>query len=308
MRQEKNLRLLTQKEIDYEKWDLVIEGAANSRVYALSWYLDRTATVWEALVWDDYKFVMPLPVGRKWGVRYIYQPFFCQQLGIFPPAPPEIQTAFAAELMKKYHFFQFQVNPQFDASAFTGFEVSARDNYILPLLEPYAALVMNYKSNARNHIAKAYKKGVRILNTLDATQYVELKKQHTGVNVDNHSYKILARLISWSLTNGNGQIVAAISPANDICAAAFFLKSGNRIVYLNSFSTPEGRKLRAMYAILNDVIRRYENSGLLFDFEGSSVESIATFFKSFNPSVEQYYYLYRNNLPFPLNYLKRNSA
>jgi hypothetical protein len=48
------------------------------------WHLDRTAVVWDALVWGDYEFVMPLPVRKKWGIQYVYQPLFCQQLGIFP--------------------------------------------------------------------------------------------------------------------------------------------------------------------------------------------------------------------------------
>lgn len=308
MRQKQNLRLLTHNEIDFDLWDRVVEDSVNARVYAMSWYLDRTAGMWEALVWGDYQYVMPLPVGKRWGIRYIYQPFFCQQLGIFPSPPVEIQSEFAQELKKSYRYFEFQANPHLNADAFEGFNVGTRINYVLPLLQPYPALFMNYRSNARNHIAKAHKKGVRIVNALDAMQYVALKKQNTEVDVRSKSYRILSRLIAWSLTNGRGQLVAAISPNNEVCAAAFFLRSGNRLIYLNSFSTPEGRKLRAMHAILDEIICRYSDSGMLLDFEGSSVESIATFFKGFNPAEEHYYFLYRNSLPFPLNHLKRRKV
>ncbi|HZH72834.1 MAG TPA: hypothetical protein VFD91_10110 [Mariniphaga sp.] len=304
----KKLNHLKQHEIDIDKWNYCIGNASNSRVYATSWYLDRTAEFWEALVWEDYGYVMPLPVGKKWGIKYIYQPYFCQQLGIFPSPPVDIQRKFADELIKKYNYLEFQVNPQTIPEAFTSFEAGNRVNYVLPLHDPYATLTAQFKSNARNHISNSYKKGLRIVNTLDSMKYVELKRQHTEKSVDSRSFKILTKLISWSLSNSIGQIIAAISPQNEICGAAFFLKYGTRLIYLNSFSTPEGRKYKAMYAILNEVIKRYAGSGLLFDFEGSSVESIATFFRSFNPAEEQFHSLYLNNLPFPLKYFKRKKT
>ncbi len=306
---EKNdLKYLKHGEIDYEKWNQCIGEAQNARIYATTWLLDRTAEIWDAMVWKDYEFVMPLPVGRKWGIKYIYQPFFCQQLGIFPAPPVDIQSQFADELIKRFRFFQFQVNPLMTPDAFKKFEVTPKINYVLPLLEPYATIASQFKRNARYHIANAYKKGIQVVNALDTGKYVEMKKQQVAGDVSSKSFKMLAKIISWGQTNGNGQILAAITPGNEVCAAGFFLQYGNRLVYLNSFSTSEGRKLRAMYAILNEVIRKYAKSGLLLDFEGSSVEGIATFFRSFNPAEEFYYHLYLNNLPFPLKYLKKNKT
>ncbi len=304
--QNNNLRFIKHSEIDYDKWDQCINNAFNSRVYATSGFLDRTAEVWHALVWKDYEFVMPLPVGRKWGITYIYQPYFCQQLGIFPVAPVEIQTQFAEELIGRYRFFQFQVNPQLIPDAFEKFELTRKINYILPLHEPYSTIASQFKKNTRYDISSAYKKGIQVVNTLNSREYIELKRQQVGRKVDARSFKMLAKIISWGQVKGNGQILAAITPNNELCAAAFFLKYGKRLIYLNSFSTPEGRKYKAMYAILNDVIHKYQKSGFLLDFEGSSVEGIASFFKGFSPAEEYYYHIYLNNLPFPLNYLKRD--
>jgi len=79
-------------EVDFIKYDRCINSASNSRVYAAGWYLDRSAIVWDALVWGNYEFVMPIPVGNKYGIRYLYQPVFSQQLGIFPS--PDLDIAF----------------------------------------------------------------------------------------------------------------------------------------------------------------------------------------------------------------------
>ena len=303
-----NLHYLKYNDIDFLKWDQCIGNAPNSRVYATSGYLDRTAELWDALVWNNYEYVMPLPVKKKWGIRYIYQPYFCQQLGIFPPPPVEIQLRFADELANRFKYLQYQLNSRMNPDAFKRFELKQRVNYILPLHEPYAAIASQYKRNARYHISNGYKKGIRIVNTLDSGKYVELKKQQVERDVSSESFKMLGKLISWGQTTGNGLILAAISPTNDVCGAAFFLRYATRLIYLNSFSTPEGRRLKAMYVILDEIIRKNEKSGLLLDFEGSSVEGIAAFFRSFNPAEEAYFHLYLNKLSFPFNLLKKDKT
>ena len=79
------IRYLRHNEIDREKWDACIAASENGLVYAYSWYLDVVHPEWEALVMDDYAAVMPLTGGRKFGVEYLFQPFFVQQLGAFSP-------------------------------------------------------------------------------------------------------------------------------------------------------------------------------------------------------------------------------
>ena len=90
----KILRYLKHDELDFSSWDRRISSADNSRVYALSWYLDRTAADWDALVWGDYEYVLPVTLKSKFGIKYLYQPLFCQQLGIFPEPDPEIAGLF----------------------------------------------------------------------------------------------------------------------------------------------------------------------------------------------------------------------
>jgi hypothetical protein len=132
-----------------------------------------------------------------------------------------------------------------------------------------------------------------------------LKKKHAFVNVTPDSYEKLSKLISLTQTNGDGMILAAYTPENEFCAAAFFLRSGNRIVYLNAFSTEEGKNYNAMYVIVDEFIRENAKSGFLLDFEGSSIKGVAHFYKSFGSFSETFYLLYLNKLPFPLNLLKK---
>ena len=75
---------ITYQQIDKSKWDNCIDTAANGLVYGYSFYLDAMAKHWDALVLDDYEAVMPLTWNKKYGITYLYQPFF---------APPWVYLA-----------------------------------------------------------------------------------------------------------------------------------------------------------------------------------------------------------------------
>src|SRR5687768_17286505 len=77
------IQYLEQKEIDKQKWDRCIDNAADGLIYGYSFYLDSMADDWCGLVLNDYEAVMPLPFRKKFGMRYVYQPAFIAQLGVF---------------------------------------------------------------------------------------------------------------------------------------------------------------------------------------------------------------------------------
>ena len=77
------IKHLQHKDIDYARWDECITQSHNQLTYAHSWYLDIVSPNWEALVTENYEYIMPLPVKRKYGIPYLVQPIFVQQLGVF---------------------------------------------------------------------------------------------------------------------------------------------------------------------------------------------------------------------------------
>ena len=74
---------LTYQEIDKAKWDDCINQSINKLIYAESVYLDAMAENWDAIIMNDYEAVMPLTWKKKFGIKYLYQPAFIQQGGIF---------------------------------------------------------------------------------------------------------------------------------------------------------------------------------------------------------------------------------
>ena len=70
-------------QIDVVKWDSLVRQSFMRLIYFESWYLDSmTNSNWNALIYGDYEFVMPLPFREKYFIQYIYQPFITQRLGV----------------------------------------------------------------------------------------------------------------------------------------------------------------------------------------------------------------------------------
>src|SRR3972149_10763281 len=91
------IHYLKHNEIDKQKWDNCIDTCVNNIIYAYSWYLDIVCPDWNALVKNDYEYIMPLTAGKKYGIEYLYPPYFAQQLGVF--SKEKISQEFVEEFL-----------------------------------------------------------------------------------------------------------------------------------------------------------------------------------------------------------------
>ena len=103
---------ITHKDIDITKWDTCLSLSFNKLIYAQRFYLDQMASNWDALVLNDYEAIMPLSWRKKWGFKYLYQPAFTQQGGVFSMCPLDVQTLseFMAKAISKFKFAEFTGN------------------------------------------------------------------------------------------------------------------------------------------------------------------------------------------------------
>jgi hypothetical protein len=70
-------------------------------------------------------------------------------------------------------------------------------------------------------------------------------------------------------------------------------------------TTPDGRKKEANHFLLDQVIKEFAGKPLIFDFEGSDVPGIKSFYEKFGAINQPYYSLHFNLLPAPFKWLKR---
>lgn len=300
------LKYLRHYEIDFEKWDLCINEAQNSRVYAASWFLDRTAVAWDALVWGDYEFVMPLPVRKKFGINYLYQPPWCQQLGIFPQATDEISLEFYTEIWRRFRYSDIQLNTfNFQQNKLNWVQFIPRKNFLLLLSADYEALAASYSKNTHRNIAKANNNRLNYVEGIQLEDFLALKQKNLAVKLSKTNFQKLKSIIAYSHYKGFGEIVGVYSPGNVLCAAVYFLRWKDRVIYMNAVSNKEGKETRAMFLLVDRFLKSSSNKNLTLDFEGSMLPGVARFFEGFGATPETYYHMKFNRLPFPVKWLKR---
>jgi len=300
------MKYLNYSEIDFEKWDKCIDRAPNSRLYATSWFLDRMATRWNALIWGDYKYIMPVPYRKKLGIKYSYQPLYCQQLGIFPSPPANIAEAFFSALYQKFHFTDIQLNAEnHPGENSKNMQIVPRKNYLLQLNTDFETIYSGFSKNTRRNIAKAEQNNISYIENISLEEFLHFKRNNLTGKILASDFQKLISIIAYSLHHGFGKITGVYSQENELCAAVFFCRWKNRVIYLNAVSSKEGKAYRAMFFLIHHFCQSMAGSNLTLDFEGSVLPGIARFFEGFGATPEIYYRLHFNHLPFPLNLIKK---
>lgn len=285
------IQYLTHNQINLTKWDATIAECGN--IYAYSWYLDIVHPGWEALVEDDYQSVMPLTGGKKFGVNYLYQPYFVQQLGIFSrqPLSSEKTEAFLKAIPSKYRFAEIRLNESNILSErFEGIEYHR--NVILYLNRDYNSIRENYHTNTKRNLAKAEEHNLQLIFNVIPYHVVALFRDNRGATIERWGDTEYGTLISLGKTaqNRNSAFILGVNEKGDgeILCAALFMKANGRITFLFSGLNEKGKERQAMTYLLDQVIRKYANQPFILDFEGSDDENLARFYLGFGGVEAQY--------------------
>jgi len=285
-------RFLNRKHINPKKWDACI-NASTDFPYPLFWYLDVvTQRNWSALVLRDYEAVFPITWKNSFGIRHVHQPFFCQQLGLFSPeSHPQFEITCLKFLQRKYLFSE--VNLHYKSIAENSNQLSLRQNFVLPLNSGYEKLQSEYSKNTSRNLVKSNLHHLQIKKFDDVSKFVKMYAENSGAITKGYREKhnsILENLINESIVKGCGEVMAAFSDAsNPPVAACFMLFSGNRIINIAPVTPRESRESGGMTFLLDDYIKRFAQTEKILDFEGSSVENIARFYKGFGAKPQPFW-------------------
>ena len=290
------IKYLKQAEIDKSKWDNCVGNAINCMIYGMSWYLDEVCENWDGLVLGNYQAVMPLPWKSKLGIKYIYHPFFAQQLGVFfTKDNSAITNDFLAAIPLKFLKYELSLN-----SMNTCHDIPLRPqiNYVLSLHKTYDELLASYDRKCRRDV-KISKSDPHILHTdISVDDFLSFKQRNMLNKLSHTHFERIKALLNYLIKNKMAKIVALNDSENMLLGAAAFVSYRSRIFYLFSASSDVGKKKRVMYRILDSVIEANANKNVYLDFEGSMIEGVAQFFKGFGPVSETYNRVQKSRIPF----------
>lgn len=281
------------KDLDLKKYSNAIQTALNYRIYAEYWYLDaQTDEKWECLIYDDYEVVMPIPLQYKLGFKFVLQPFYSQQLGVF--YKQEISKELFKDFENRLHKYRVRAY-SFNEENTERFQPKGEKkvNQILNLNRPYTSIHKHFSKDRLKDIRRNSKLNLVLKEEFDFDLFFELRKKayeelESMLDV-NLTKKFIKSLIeskkykAFTLCNSNQEVLSMV----------LFGASKSRLIQLFSVRNKSIEPKGAFPFLLNQVIEKFAESELILDFEGSMVPGIARRNESFGAEI-RYYTNYRN--------------
>jgi len=296
------IRYLKHPDIDKSRWDDCINHSVNRIIYAHSWYLDIVCQGWDALVEDDYVTLFPLTHNRKFGVSYLFQPYFTQQLGLFTRnhLTEKLVHDFLDSIPDKFKFVEINLNSlnKVDPAIY---HASPRVNLELDMINTYENLRKNYDQNVKRNLKKAFESSITIRRKVEPDELITLFRENYGTKEKKlkfRQYEVLRKLMICCLKRRSGVMMGAWLPDGKLCAAAFFLLDRSRIIFHFAASDSRARESGAMFLLIDSFIREYAGQALTLDFEGSNDPNVSRFYKSFGAVECNYYKVTIDRLPW----------
>jgi hypothetical protein len=302
------IRRLLHSDIDKPWWDERIAASSEASWYALSRVLDAAAPGWEALVDDASGAVMPLVHARKWGMRYLYQPFAVQRLGVFAPHPdPSLLGAFLCAVPEQFRLWDIYIG----GSAVTGqpkdVRVSERTNMVLPMAADIDAIRTGYSESHRRGLRKWADEGEPQPMGVDAFHtFMSASQQFQQWRVTPRQVETLHRLARLAVDHGDGRIVG-IRKGDSWLAAGLFVLWNRRAIFLKGLSSDAGRGTFALHRLMDAMIGEAVGHADRFDMAGGHAAELRRFYAGFGAQPDLYLRAKVNRLPQPMRWYKQRS-
>lgn len=300
---------LKHSDIDKSKWNDCINNSPNGIVYAYSWYLDIVCPDWDALVENEYESVFPLTKNKKYGIEYLFPPFFTQQLGLFSKnkITKEKLYDFLISISNKFNFIEINLNAE-NNFVTPGFLQKKNLTHLVTLNLPYDKIQANYNENLKRNLKKATQYNQKIIYNADPKEIIKLFRKNRGKEISKlkeQHYNTLLRIVDETFKRKMIKIYGVENENGRLVAGAFFLEARGKSIFIFSGSNQEAKEKLSMPLLIDSYIRQNAEKNLILDFEGSNNLNLARFYKSFGAKEVVYLQIKKNSLPFPLKLFKK---
>ena len=256
---------------------------------------------------DNYDYVFPLTFRKKYGINYLYQPYFNQQLGVFTTKKltEEVVENFINAIPNKFKFIEINLN-SFNKFSRKDFKIKTSLTLELDLIESYEDLKNKYSENTIRNIKKAEKNNLSYKIEESPDEVIKAFTENKGKEIEQlkeEDYNKLKKLFNVVSSKGKGQ-VWKVFKEKEFCAGALFIESNNKVIFIFSGSTQLAKETGAMPFLIDKFIEKNSQRNLILDFGGSNDKNLARFYKSFGSNDCFYLQIKKNKLPFIIKWLK----
>ncbi len=299
------ISFLNRKQVDESKWAACVQyGLIYSSLIYLDVMCDRQ---WDALILNDYEAVMPLPWRKKYGIKYVYQPPFMQQLGISAASVVKagIVSHFMRAMKEHVKFAEYPFNSKNLFTEPLG-KHTLKENFYVPLAK-LAEVSSQVDDSFNKSLRRLQKWDFQYKMEQDPTTIFNLYRELYLPRIDALSEDDLQRflMLCTRLNNTNQLVLRTVCMGAENLAMVLLLKDDSRLYNIMACLTPNGKTLEANYFLYYNILNEFKGQDLMLDLEGSSIPGVARFYKKLNPLTEYYAAIKFNNLPAWVKLFKR---
>jgi effector-binding domain-containing protein len=271
--------------------------------YGLFEYLNAVCeSQWDALIYNDYEAVFPLPFKKKFGIKYIIQPVFCQQLGAFGSNVNVSTNDFLSAIPKRFLRVRLQLNPYFDQTnevesiqtkpagiIASSRKLTTKTNMTIQLSQP-----LDYNKDCKKNLHRLAELPIEYkINAISIREAIDTYRKAWGKQnpeIEDEHYQLFANACTEKLSF---TVTAHHQKEGDLLGAAIFLitpeNTKRSLHYVCAGPTEAGKSIGVMHGVIDFILNRYQGENMLFDFEGSSIASVASFYKKFGANEEPFF-------------------
>ncbi|MEO9210932.1 MAG: hypothetical protein ABI208_07530, partial [Ginsengibacter sp.] len=241
---------------------------------------------------------------KKFGISYLRQPAFTQQLGIFGNSPfnSNLIQAFVEKAIEYFPFMEINLNYANNYKNTT----AKKCNLTLPLNESFIEIEKRFKKDLIKNIKKAKKNNLvyEITNEFEKAIMLYRDTYSEKFHKPEEDYNNFLNLCI-ELKNRNQLTIRKVtSSKGKLLAIGIFMRDDKRIYKTMTTTLKDGRNLEANHFLLYELIKEYSDQNLIFDFVGSEIPSINSFCRKFGSIEQPYSFVRVNNLTFYKKWIK----
>lgn len=178
-----------------------------------------------------------------------------------------------------------------------GYKVTPRVSYRINNLENLEKIYGNFSKTVKKNIKSAQKKVVIsneanteiLLDIMDKTFAAQGRKYPV-------SKELVKKIVNECEKRKKGRMFTATDEEGNVHACSYFVYDENVFYYLISGSDAKFRSSGAQSLIIWEAIQYASEVSKVFDFEGSMIEGIETFFRRFGGEPVVYYEIQRQSM------------
>ena len=286
------IKRIPRHHLNIKKYTACLNQSVNYRIYAEFWYLDvLTNQEWDCFVYKDYEAVMPIPYQKKLGIKFIAQPIYCQQLGIFhsenlsEEVIHQFYKKFKTNLVRGYHF-----NEENQAILKLS---NQKINQVIHLNTIDDLYIQKLRKDRKAELKKGLPTSFQIQESTIDKSFIKLLKSNYQEVEKELALPQLCKLAEEIQKIQKG-ITLNLVKEGEVVASNFYLNSGNRIIQLcNSSKSDLGFNTNTF--LVDYMVRKYKGKPMIYDFEGSSLKGVNLFNSSFRATTN-YFGIYKTSI------------